>query len=893
MGECDRRIQNYSEVRGIFAADNNDLCSVKVVRLAEIVTIRLFAGFIKAQKVDEIVKLLHKPDFPQGNHTLLEKVAANLPGMIFQILQRQDGSELVMYVSSGCRELYELEPEVIQANLQVLDRLVHPEDVQSLAKSIEVAKATLSPWRWEGRIITPSGKIKWIQGASQLERQANGDWLWEGLVMDITDRKQVEEQLRRSERRYKAILDAIPDLMFRLSREGEYLDLKEDSTSLLLLKEEILGKKVADLLPPDVAAISQEAIAKTLDSQNLQICEYQLATPVGVRDYEARLVVSGNDEVLAIVRDITERKQGETNLQSLAQKYAKAFRCSPDPILLSTVEEGLFLEVNESFVRLSEYQQQEVIGRTAFELNIWLDKRDRMALLQQLQMEGFARNLEINFRVKSGKIITTLVSAEIIELENIPCILAVIHDITERKQVEAQLHLTVQRDRLLTETLARIRSSLNLEQILQTTVTEVRQFLQADRVFIGISDCQGKAKTVAESVNPQYPAVLGWTTDDESYLQELKNLLITNSVRLVEDVNKTVVSPKIRTHYQQFQTRATLAVPIMLNQQLFGALVANQCSGPRQWQTIEIDLLQQMSEQLAIAIQQAQLYQELAALNSNLERQVEERTAQLQQKMQELEEMQRVKNVVLHTVAHDLRTAVMGNLMVLKNLLKTQSLGTGEWELAKEATSHRLANSQSFIPVSRSVIERMIQGNDRQLAMLDSLLEIHGCEAQGINLRRELVHYNTLLESISKDLQPLLNHNQAILNNLVPDDLPLVMADPTRLQKVIANLFTYSLQNNPPGLTFTLKTKVEGGIIRTEIQDNGITLSKVECDRLFDLYIPEPQACCSSSIALKMYLSRQVIQAHGGEIGIISHRQRGLTFWFTLPLATPNSTVRA
>ncbi|BAY97410.1 multi-sensor signal transduction histidine kinase [Tolypothrix tenuis PCC 7101] len=846
--------------------------------MATIASITLVPGCTKAQKVDETVKLLHKPDFPHRTLTLLEKIAANLPGMIFQVLQRQDGSEQVMYVSSGCRELYELEPEVIQADLQVLHKLVHPQDANSLAESIEVAKATLSPWRWEGRIITPSGKIKWIQGASQLELQDNGDWLWEGLVIDITDRKQAEEQLRTSERRYKAILDAIPDLMFRLSRAGEYLDLKGDGANIVLPREEIVGKNLEDILPTDVVAISQDAIAKTLDSHNLQTCEYQLPTPLGIRDYEARLVASDTDEVLAIVRDITERKLAEANLQSLAQKYSKAFRCSPNPISLSTLEEGRYIEVNDSFVRLSGFERDEAIGRTSFELNMWVNNRDRMKLLQHLRDLGMVRNLEIEFRAKSGQILTSLLSAEIIELDGTPCILAVNHDITERKQVEAQLRLSAQRDRLLTETLARIRSSLNLEQILQTTVTEVRQFLQADRVFIGLNDAQQGGKTVAESVDPKYPAILGWTTEDKTYLQELKTLLSTNRVRLVEDIDQIAASPKLKEHYQQFQTRATLAVPIMVNNELLGALVANQCSGPRQWQAIEIDLLQQMSEQLAIAIQQARLYQELAILNTNLEHQVEERTAQLQQKMQELEGLQRVKDVVLHTVAHDLRTSVMGNLLVLKNLLKNRGQN-------QEA-------SPAEIPVPRSVIERMIQGNDRQLGMIDSLLEIHSCEGQGMSLRRELVHFSTLLESIIKDLQPMLNQNQAILNNLLPDDLPLVMADPTQLQKVVANLFTHRLQNNPPGLRFTVKTKIEPGMIRTEIHDNGIVMSKLECDRLFDLSVREPQACCSTSLALKMYLSRQIIQAHGGEIGVSSSRKYGLTFWFSLPLATPSPVIR-
>ncbi len=827
--------------------------------------------------MDETVKSLHKLDFPQGTMTLLEKVAAILPGMIFQVLQQQDGSQEAVYISSGCRELYELEPEVVKADFQVLHKLIHPQDVKTLAESVAISAATLTPWRWEGRIITPSGKLKWIQAASQLKRQANGDLLWEGLIMDITDRKQAEEQLRNSQMRYKAILDAIPDLMFRVSRDGKYLDLKGDGANIVLSKEEIIGKNMHDVLPSDVAAICQEAIAKTLDSQNLQTCEYQLPTPLGMRNYEARLVVSGADEVLTIVRDITERKQAEANLQNLAQKFSKAFRCSPNPITISTFQEGRYLEVNDSFVKLSGYEPDEAIGRTAFELNMWVNKCDRMKLLEELRTTGCVSNLEVEFRTKSGEIITALVSAEVIDLDTTPCILAVTHDITARKQVEAQLRLSAQRDRLLTETLARIRSSLHLDQILQTTVSEVRQFLQVDRVFIGLNEPKLGAEIVAESVVSNYPPLLGWTTQDESYLQELRTLLTTNRVRVVEDINQITLSPKLKAHYEQFQTRATLAVPIMLGEELFGALIANQCSGPRHWQPIEIDLLQQMSEQLAIAIQQAQIYQELATLNTSLEHQVEERTAQLQQKMQELEELQRVKDVVLHTVAHDLRTAAMGNLMVLKNLLKGQGC-------SKESV-------QSLISVPRSIIERMVQGSDRQLGMINSLLEMHCCEGKGIVLRRELVHFSTLLESIIKDLQPMLNQNQATLKTLVPEDLPLVMADPTRLHKVLADIFTHGLYNNPPGLNFTLKTTVEAGMIRTEIQDNGVVISKLECDRLFDLYVRDPQASCSTSIALKMYLVRQIIQAHGGEIGVSSHHKRGLTFWFTLPLATSSTTA--
>ncbi|NDJ20682.1 PAS domain S-box protein [Nostoc sp. B(2019)] len=832
--------------------------------------------------MDETLKSLHTPNCQQDSINLLSRVAVNLPGMIFQVLQRRDGSPFVLYVSSGCQDLCELEPEVIQADFQGLLKLIHPQDVKIFTESIAASIAIFSAWRWEGRIITPSG-MKWILCTCQPQRQTNGDCLWDGLVMDITDRKQVEEKLRESEARYKAILDAIPDLMFRISRDGKYLDLKSEGANITLAKEEIVGKNLWELLPSDVAAISQEAIAKTLDSGTLQTYEYQLPTPLGVRDYEARLVVSAPDEVLAIVRDITERKQAEVTLRNLAQKFSKAFSCSPDPITISTLQEGRFIEVNDSFVNLSGYQQDEVIGQTAFELNIWVDEGDRLNLLQELQATGVVRNLEVEYRRKSGEIVTAQLSAEKIDLDGIPCMLAVHHDITERKQVEAQLHLSAQRDRLLTETLARIRSSLKLDQILQTTVTEVRQFLQTDRVFIGLNNAKLKGRTLAESVDPKYPSVSGWSTNDEAYLQELQNLLKTNLVRVIEDITQTTISAKVKAHFQKFQTRASLTVPIMLGDKLFGALIANQCSGPRNWQPMEIDLLQQMSEQVAIAIQQSLIHQELAELNTNLEHQVQERTAQLQQKMQEIEELHRVKDVVLHTVAHDLRTSVMGNLMVLQNLLN-QGLGTGaqgisngEWEIVKN-------NVQCPIPVSLSIIERMIQGNDRQLTMINSLLEIHSCEKEGISIKRELVQLSTLMQGMIADLEPILTQNQATLKNLVPEDLPLVMADANRLQKVLASLLTHSLQHNPPGLNFTMTAAFEAGMIRTQIQHNGMAMSKLECDRLFDLYVRDPQDCCSTSIGLKMYLCRKVIKAHGGEIGVTTNHKRGLAFWFTLPV---------
>jgi PAS domain S-box-containing protein len=684
------------------------------------------------------------------------------------------------------------------------------------------------------------------------------------LVMDATNSKATEKLLH--EERYRAIINAIPDLMFRVSRDGEYLDFQGEGA--VNIGSQIIGKNLQDVFPTDVAAKTLDAIAKTLDNKTLQTCKYELITPSGIRHYEVRLVVSGEDEVLAIARDITEDKKLQDNLHNITEKFAKAFCCSPNAITISTLQEGRFLEVNDSFVTLSGFTKAEVINRTALELGIWVNPSDRARLLEQLHLQGAVRNLEFEFRRKSGEIGIAMVSAEIIELDGVKCLLAVNEDITERKQSEAELRLSSQRDRLLTETLARIRTSLDLDKILQTTVTEVRQFLKADRVFIGLND-GNIGRILAESVEPNYPSILNCKLEDPTVIQEMRTLLFTHRVRLVEDIAQTDVSPKIKAHYQKFQTQATLAVPIISGEEFFGALIANQCSKPRHWLQTEIDLLKRISEQLAIAIQQAKLYQQLANLNSNLERQVEERTAQLQQKMQELQELHRVKDVVLHTISHELRTSVMGNLMVLKNLFNQEG--------GKE-----ISNFNTHIPCT--TIKRMIQGNEYQLAKIDSLLELHNSVSQGIVLHQESVNFHNLIWTIIKELEPILTQNQANILNLVPENLPLVMVDSVQIQRVFVNIITHSLQQHPPGMNLTVDATLSKDMIRTSIQVNGVGMSKLECDRLFDLHVRNPQAGFSTGTGLKLYLCRQIIKASGGEIGVISKRKGGLCFWFTIPV---------
>ncbi|MEH1952008.1 MAG: ATP-binding protein [Nostoc sp.] len=220
--------------------------------------------------------------------------------------------------------------------------------------------------------------------------------------------------------------------------------------------------------------------------------------------------------------------------------------------------------------------------------------------------------------------------------------------------------------------------------------------------------------------------------------------------------------------------------------------------------------------------------------------------------------------VFFHAVSHDLRNPVLGTLMVLKNLL---------------------ARPEENIAISRSILERMIQSSDRQLNLINSLMETHISEVQGVVLQRQPVQLLAVVEAASADLEPLLAQNQAKLTNLVSADLPLVNADPTQLWRVFSNLIVNALKHNPPELLLTINATRQDDMIYCTVTDNGVGISQQQSDRLFDLYFRGTSIGNSVSLGLGLYLCKQIIHAHGGEIGVNSTLDAGATFWFTLPIS--------
>lgn len=266
---------------------------------------------------------------------------------------------------------------------------------------------------------------------------------------------------------------------------------------------------------------------------------------------------------------------------------------------------------------------------------------------------------------------------------------------------------------------------------------------------------------------------------------------------------------------------------------------------------------------MAIAIQQAELYRQIQDLNTHLESQVEERTRELSAKMTALQELNQLKDVFLQGVSHDLCTSLLVMSMVLNNLYKSSS---------------------ETVTLSRPLLERMVKSSDRQLILINSLLEDHFNEERQLELHYQSIPLDKLIQQLIVDYSPKLTQNQATLTYSPPADCPEIAIDPTQIRRVLENLLTNALTHNPPGLNLTLQITVEDQIIRCTLQDDGVGMSQQQQKSLFKLYIRGLHTQHLTGIGLGLYQCRQIINAHGGDIGVISAPSAGTAFWFTLPL---------
>lgn len=250
--------------------------------------------------------------------------------------------------------------------------------------------------------------------------------------------------LRQSEATNRAIIEAIPDLLIRTRQDGTYLDIVGRDRLAQVHEDALLlpGSNVKDSLPPDLATKRLEMIQKTLVTGSLQIYEQQLKLGNQVLDEEVRLVALANNEVLIMVRDITQRKRAEMALRIAEENYRSIYENALEGIFRSN-RQGRFVSVNPAMAQLYGYAspQHMVEQVTDIARQIYVDPSDRQRFTQLMAEQGFVQGFEYCSYRQDGQIIWVEEHTRAVcdDKQTILYFEGIVKDISDRKQREAEL----------------------------------------------------------------------------------------------------------------------------------------------------------------------------------------------------------------------------------------------------------------------------------------------------------------------------------------------------------------------------------------------------------------------------------------------------------------------
>ena len=413
------------------------------------------------------------------------------------------------------------------------------------------------------------------------------------LRQERAAREQLESALLKSQAELKQYQDQIAEMTRQRQEPG---DRAASSTEGFYHKAETARQQL-DTIRQHInhSSPSKERLTESIADFSIGLEELHVAAEE----------LNAQNEELVVTRQSVEQER---------QHYQELFEFAPDGYLVTNAQ-GVIQEANSAAQTLLNLRRDLMIGKP---LSLFVAQADHLSFYQTFSPEslrsGPFKQWELTMQPRAGEPFPAAIALSAIYNQQEQLELRwLIRDITEHKQAEAERQQQLERERLVAEIAQQIRKTLNLEEILHTTVSQVRQFLHTDRAIIYRfdPDWNGSGTVIAESVRQEWSSMLGQQIQDSAFAQEsLVQAYTQGRLQIIEDTEKEVFVDCYCDFLRRFQIRANLIVPILHGEQLWGLMGIQQCAQPRQWKPLDINLLQQLATQVAIAIHQSELYQQ-------------------------------------------------------------------------------------------------------------------------------------------------------------------------------------------------------------------------------------------------------------------------------------------
>ncbi|WP_072622807.1 PAS domain-containing protein [Spirulina major] len=801
-------------------------------------------------------------------------------------------------------------------NAQDWAQWIHPDDREKTLSLLNDCMAAGRPYNMDYRLRRRDGSYIYVEDRGIFFRDETGQaHRMLGTMADIDDRKAAEEELRESRAELLALFSAIQDVILVMDRDGRYLKIASSSAPLLYQPAETsIGRTLHEIFPVDLADFFLAYIQQAVDTQELVRMDYSLPLGDRIVYFDSIIAPQQENTVVIVARDITSLKEVEAALRekdALLQTTLEAGklgcwrwnRCTNDVFWSSAVERVFGLEVG-------------LLGRTFKDYVALIHPDDldaTLAAVEQALATETDYSIEHRVLTPTGGVEWIRANGSIWRDGEGHCIglLGSVLNITEMKNAEialresaAQIQQQADREQLLNQLTQQIRHSLtlHLDHILNTSVRDIQAFLKVDRChfawYLDIDESH-YWEVVTEVVIPGLPSLVG--RHPVAAFGSLSDLILQRRIVRLDDTS-AVDDPRVRSMLQGLGNRSMLVLPVWDEVgDRYGVFACTQSQGVRPWLDDEVELLEAVVGQLAIALTQASLL----AQSQTKAAEAAAALAELQRTQLRLVQSEKMSSLgqLVAGVAHEINNPVN---FIHGNLAHADEYSAGLIQLVN-AYQHHYPDPQpeiadliedldlEFLKTDfQHLLQSMRVGTERIRAIVQSLRTFSRLDESEI----KDVNIHDGIDSTLMILQTRLRASEARPAIAVIKDygaLPLINCYAGQLNQVFMNLLVNAIdaleerdqnrshaaiQADPSKIRIVTRPEADG--ITIAIIDNGSGITSEAQARLFDPFFTTK--AIGKGTGLGLSISYQIItENHQGQLTCTS--QPGQTcFWIKLPL---------